>query len=336
MVVVRTTLPSGYWIQRVVSPPSPGTSVITVPLRFSELPACKPKDRSEPWSFEEARQFLDSVNTHRLYPAFLMLMLYGMRRGEVLGLCSSAIDLQRGVIHIRQQLQQVGNEIQIGPVKTDAGQRDLQIVDVFAEALRSHHAQHTAAVESSDALVFTGTNTKPLWPRNFVRTFHVLRQGAKLRRIKLHYLRHTAATLLKNLGVPARDIQLILGHAHISTTQQIYQHGDPATQEAALSELGRVLLLSVPDRERCRQDQPSNAKSVVGVATYTSGGPAGTRTRDTLLKSSTWHATNGQFTSVIQQLRPRTNTYILGYVAVNNSRRIPADGLAITSPDSGP
>lgn len=40
----------------------------------------------------------------------------------------------------------------------------------------------------------------------------------------MHDLRHTAATILKDIGVQARDTQLILGHAHITTTQQIYQH----------------------------------------------------------------------------------------------------------------
>lgn len=50
-------------------------------------------------------------------------------------------------------------------------------------------------------------------------------------------MRHTAATLLKNLGVPARDAQLILGHSNIMTTQQIYQHDDMDTRRDALARL---------------------------------------------------------------------------------------------------
>lgn len=49
-------------------------------------------------------------------------------------------------------------------------------------------------------------------------------------KIRLHTLRHTAASLLKDLGVPARDAQIILGHAHITTTQQIYTHVDEAAR----------------------------------------------------------------------------------------------------------
>lgn len=50
-------------------------------------------------------------------------------------------------------------------------------------------------------------------------------------------MRHTTATLLKNLGVPARDVQLILGHSNIMTTQQIYQHDDMSTRRDALTRL---------------------------------------------------------------------------------------------------
>ena len=47
--------------------------------------------------------------------------------------------------------------------------------------------------------------------------------------------------LLKDLGVPARDAQMILGHAHISTTQQIYTHVDEVARREALGKLNRLL-----------------------------------------------------------------------------------------------
>jgi integrase len=59
-----------------------------------------------------------------------------------------------------------------------------------------------------------------------------------LRVIKVHHLRHTTATLLKNLGVPARDAQLILGHSRPAVTQEIYTHEDRQAQHDALAKLG--------------------------------------------------------------------------------------------------
>jgi len=59
--------------------------------------------------------------------------------------------------------------------------------------------------------------------------------------IRVHAIRHTTASLLKDLGVPARDAQIILGHAHISTTQQVYTHVDEAVRRVALTKLNKLL-----------------------------------------------------------------------------------------------
>jgi integrase len=57
-----------------------------------------------PWTAEEARRFLTAIRAEPLYPAFLLLILYGLRRGEVLGLRWSDIDLPLQQIHVRQQI----------------------------------------------------------------------------------------------------------------------------------------------------------------------------------------------------------------------------------------
>ena len=59
--------------------------------------------------------------------------------------------------------------------------------------------------------------------------------------IKVHHLRHTTASLLKRLNVPARDAQIILGHAHISTTMQIYTHVDEESRAEAITSPDRLL-----------------------------------------------------------------------------------------------
>ena len=90
-------------------------------------------------------------------------------------------------------------------------------------------------------LVFTTRTGKPIEPRNFVRSFVRIRDSHGIRKIRLHAIRHTTASLLKDLGVPARDTQIILGHAHISTTQQVYTHVDEAARREALRRLNKLL-----------------------------------------------------------------------------------------------
>lgn len=59
--------------------------------------------------------------------------------------------------------------------------------------------------------------------------------------IKVRHLRHTTATLLKNLGVPARDAQPILGHSRLAVTHEIYTHEDRQAQRDALTKISAAL-----------------------------------------------------------------------------------------------
>jgi integrase len=80
------------------------------------------------------------------------------------------------------------------------------------------------------------------------RSFHRICEAHKLRRIKVHHLRHTTATLLKNLGVPARDAQIILGHSRLAVTLEIYTHEDKQAQWEALGRISEALSL-IPEIE---------------------------------------------------------------------------------------
>lgn len=90
-------------------------------------------------------------------------------------------------------------------------------------------------------LVFTTRGGSPVEPRNLARSFERLRDGGGLRPIRLHDLRHTTATLLKDLGVPPRDTMEILGHARIAVTIEIYTAADGGGRRAAISKPNELL-----------------------------------------------------------------------------------------------
>jgi integrase len=137
--------------------------------------------------------------------------------------------------------------------------------------------------DDDTALVFLSSTGTPIDPKNFVRAFHEIRRAADVPHITVHHTRHTAATLLKNLGVPARDAQLILGHAHVTTTQQLYQHGDIQRQARALAQVERQLTAAGVAAKSAANDSFSTGESAISRA-LTPGGPSGDRTHDTLLK----------------------------------------------------
>jgi integrase len=184
--------------------------------------------------------FLRVAQTDLLYSAFVLLILYGMRRGEVLGLRWEDIDLEAGRLRVRQHLQRVGGQLRLGPVKTRAGNRDLPIPDLARTALLIRQRQQAidktafGRAWTDTGLVFTTRSGLPVEPRNLVRSFRRICDHNEIRLIKVHHLRHTAASLLKQLHVPPRDAQMILGHAHILTTMQIYTHVDEEARDDAL------------------------------------------------------------------------------------------------------
>jgi integrase len=85
--------------------------------------------------------------------------------------------------------------------------------------------------------VFTSRTSRPIEPRNFVRSFRRVCDQNKIRMITVHHVRHTVASLLKDLSVPARDAQIILGHSRLAVTLEIYTHTDEQPQREALTRL---------------------------------------------------------------------------------------------------
>ena len=214
--------------------------------RLVELPQWQ-RGTIRPWSASEARAFLAAAKPDPLYAAFVLLILYGLRRGEVLGLRWDDIDFDGGSIHIRQQLQRVRGELFLAPVKTHAGQRGLPLLDTAAQALKLQAERQAAyRIDMGSAwpetgLVFTTRTGRPVEPRNFVRSFRRICDDNKIRLIKVHHVRHTVGSLLKDLGVPARDAQTILGHTRISTTLEIYTDTDEQARRDALTRLQSLL-----------------------------------------------------------------------------------------------
>jgi integrase len=214
--------------------------------RLAEVPAWERRPIT-PWSAAEARAFLDAAKDDTLYPAFVLLLLYGLRRGEVLGLRWHDIDQADNEIRIRQQVQRVKGRLWIGPVKTAAGRRDLPLLQLASDVLAIRDAAQAAdRVElgrawHNNGLVFTTRTGRPIEPRNLVRSFRRICDANGLRVISVHHLRHTTATLLKNLKVPARDAQLILGHSRLAVTLEIYSHEDREAHREALGKISDVL-----------------------------------------------------------------------------------------------
>lgn len=202
------------------------------------------------WDADESRRFLEAAERDSLWPLWTLLLREGMRRGEALGLRWRDINWHQGTAHIVQTVihdKAKRGAILIQPrTKTKAGARTVRLTDSTLETLRLHRARwverQLAAKtwQDSDLIICTRTGG-PINPANIVRNFEAITSAANLRRIKVHELRHTSATLMLLAGVPAKVVSERLGHASIGITLDTYSHVLPSMQADAAAAMDRLL-----------------------------------------------------------------------------------------------
>jgi integrase len=155
------------------------------------------------------------------------------------------VDFGNSTLHIRQQLFRARGVLQLGPVKTAAGRRELPLLGIARDALKEHSAMQVIGgphrTWSRHELVFTTRSGHSVEVRNLARSFHRIARASGLRPIRLHGLRHTTATLLKTLGVPARDAMGILGHFRVAVTLEVYTDTDDPSRKEAIDRISSLL-----------------------------------------------------------------------------------------------
>jgi len=164
----------------------------------------------------------------------------GMRQGELFGLKWDDLKWNSGVIYVKRQVQRVpGQAWKFVEPKTKAGRRTITLGEGSLQILREHREkQLNRKLKAGDrwqefSLIFPSSVGTPLTPSNLHRDFHRVLALAVLSRIRFHDLRHTAASLMLNHGVPVIVVSKILGHAKPSTTMDIYGHLINEMQEEA-------------------------------------------------------------------------------------------------------
>jgi integrase len=196
---------------------------------------------------DQLRHFLEISREDALHPALMLMAYYGLRRGEVLGLRWTDIDAGAGLIRIGNQLQRIRGELIQGPPKSHAGRRTLPLLEPIADALVAQRERQALDRDLSGlfwadtGLVMTTSTGNPIEPRNVNRSFERLCRTANLPELRPHDMRHMCATLLKDLGVPARDAMAILGHSRISMTLEIYTASGDAAHRVALDRVSEAL-----------------------------------------------------------------------------------------------
>ena len=183
---------------------------------------------------DESKALLEAAKGHKLEALITLALTTGLRMGEILGLTWNEIDLEAKQLRVSQQQQRVGDELVLIEPKTSKSKRSIPLTQIAVDALKSHR-QHQIDLHRVDSgrdrivsgRVFVNERGAPLENSTALRQFYRLLDKSGLKRMRLHDLRHSCATLLVSMGVHPRLIMELLGHSTIAMTMNVYSHVSP-------------------------------------------------------------------------------------------------------------
>jgi len=181
-------------------------------------------------TIDQAIQLLKAAQGDPL-ETFVNLAMTGMRHGEMLALRWDDIDFEERCLQVRRTVVYVGGKYIVGEPKTKKSKREVMLPFFVVEKLLQHKEcqqekrSHAGEQWQNSDLVFCNDNGNFISPDTNRDRFYRLLESAKLPRIRIHDLRHTASTLLSlEMNEPEKLVQELLGHEKVEMTRERYTH----------------------------------------------------------------------------------------------------------------
>lgn len=179
------------------------------------------------------KAFLNAIKGHEYRDVYFVDVFTGMRQGEILGLTWADVDFNKGVIHVRKQLQKERKKdgvYKLVSLKNDKP-RFIKpapfVMDVLKSVQREQRAQRLRAGSAWDNamnLVFTNETGGNLSSKSVFNNFKTLVASIGMGTLCMHDLRHTFAMLSMQNGVDIKTLQQELGHHKAAFTLDTYGH----------------------------------------------------------------------------------------------------------------
>jgi len=229
------------------------------------LLAANPCDRVNPPSQQRrapavvdedgAAALLEAADGSWLYVPILLAIGTGMRRGEILALRWSDLDMGRGIARVQQSLEETRQGLAFKEPKSAAGRRAVALGSLLVEALREHQQEQRRTREALGApwqandLVVCHLDGSPRSPDGLTLAFRRLARRADCH-LTFHGLRHCHASHLLKAGVNPRVVSERLGHSSVRLTLDTYSHVLPGLQEDAAARTDAALRGAIGRRRR--------------------------------------------------------------------------------------
>jgi integrase len=202
------------------------------------------KEEIKPLGADEVERLFETVADHPLEALYILAVTTGLRKGEILGLRWTDVDLDSKTLQVRRSLSFMKGGSVFVPPKTAKGKRNIGLSRISIEALQKHRllqAEQKELWSEDHDLVFPNTMGQPRQSNSVVNTsFERIKRKGNLPNIRFHDLRHTCATLLLSKGVHPKIVQELLGHSSISITLDTYSHVLPNMQEKVVEAMEEI------------------------------------------------------------------------------------------------
>jgi integrase len=202
------------------------------------VPPRPPTEEMKVLEESQVSQLLVAAKDTRMDALLHLAVATGLRQMELLGLKWTDLDWSKRTLKVERQLERANSEhVRFTQPKTHYGRRLLALGKQTVAGLREQYDRQNDERKMAGnnwkefGLIFPSKVGTPINYRNLLRDFQILLQKAGLPQMRFHDLRHTAASIMLNHGVPVIVVSRRLGHARPSITLDIYGHLLPSMQE---------------------------------------------------------------------------------------------------------
>jgi integrase len=179
--------------------------------------------------------YLKAADERGALPLFFLELTSGVRKGELVALLWSDLDIERKTLSVSKQATHgEGGEIKVTRPKTETSIRKISIPQETVDLLIQEHEKHP-----DNPYMFPSPKTGEMYyPDSVVNLHKKILKDAGLEHIRFHDLRHTFATLSLQNGVDVKTVSSMLGHYNAGFTLTTYAHATRQMQEDAAAKMG--------------------------------------------------------------------------------------------------
>ena len=186
---------------------------------------------------EQIGAYLQEANRRGLLPAYYLELTSGLRRGELLALLWTDLDVENMTISVTKQVNRINGELKVSQPKTSNSIRTIPIPKQAVDLLILEHEKHP-----DNPYMFPSPKTGTMYdPDSFRHTHEKILAAAGIEHIRFHDLRHTFATLSLQNGVDVKTLSNTLGHYSAGFTLDTYTHATQRMKREAADTIGSVI-----------------------------------------------------------------------------------------------